>query len=140
MPNEYLKKKKNKQERGDLQKNQEKIQIHQDSSSSSLQSQSSCSCLLELPIQFPKCGMNLLRLRKGKRQSFLPWTEQAGENGENVLDQKKIGPITFSFNPKQASPNRHEPATQPITIKPRLKFNPTQAKPTTKIYLKLYFF
>ena len=56
------------------------------------------------------------------------------ENGENVLDQKQIGPIPFSFKPKQPSPNRHELATQPITIKPRLKFNPTQAKPTTNIY------
>ena len=151
MPNEYLKKKKINKKEGTYKKIRKKslsamhihesqqIQIHQDSSSSSLQSQSPCSCLLEFPIQFPKRGMNLSRLRKEKRQSFLPWTEQAVENGENVVDQKQIGPIPFWFKPKQPSLNRHEPATQPITIKPRLKFNPTHAKPTTKIYLELYF-
>ena len=81
-------------------------------------------------------------IEKGKAIELSAMDRASGrerENGENVLDQKQIGPIPFSFKPKQPSPNRHELATQPITIKPRLKFNPTQAKPTTKIYLKLYF-
>ena len=46
--------------------------------------------------------------------------EREREYGENVPLKPRL--------------NRHEPATQPIMIKPRLKFNPTQAKPTTKKY------
>ena len=77
-------------------------------------------------------------IERGKAIELSAMDRASGRERErewrDVLDQKQIGPIPFSFKSKQPSPNNHEPATQPITIKPRLKFNPTQAKPTTKIY------
>ena len=59
---------------------------------------------------------------------------RARERERECSRSKNIGPVLYTFKPKQPSPNRHDPITQPITLKPRLKFNPTQAKPTTKIY------
>ena len=52
---------------------------------------------------------------------------------ENVLDQKILVRFYLPLNPNnQARIVTQQP--NPFTLKPRLKFNPTQAKPTTKIY------
>ena len=37
------------------------------------------------------------------------------------IKKKKIGPVPFTFKPKQPSPNRHDPTTQPIHTKAQIE-------------------
>ena len=53
---------------------------------------------------------------------------------ENVLDQKILVRFYLPLNPNNQARIDMTQRPNPFTLKPRLKFNPTQAKPTTKIY------
>ena len=53
---------------------------------------------------------------------------------ENVPDQKILVRFYIPLNPNNQARIDMTQQPNPFTLKPRLNFNPTQAKPTTKIY------